>query len=1616
MLSLLVGAVAVLVFGTAAPRLRFIVVTEHGFRVDETSLTPLPSGATALNASRLIELAKRLHEADSERFSETETYTSVADFVAETSPASGEKLVIYCAVDALCVAGKESVEKIELELLPAKLSDERIRFSAFLGGIKQRTPSQTVLLLELTGRSPGLASGSVADEIRKQVEQEIDAAGISGLTVICANDKGERSWEYVAAAAAGAGTESADKASLPEGFRGTAFGHFIEQAFVEGKATTAAQLFATLEADVSQWVSGHFGETQTVWMKSPDPQDATKELLSSTKLAEAKKTDDQPPAQDVPDSKVPADADSKSADEKTQTAQSVDSAAEDDPVSRLKKLQARRDAIANQSVIAVLYPVEWLQLHISLLAAERFAMTRNREEFDAMHDDVLRSALKELERDAAERSPTPGQQAADDWIAVESSAEVSAEGAKLLQQTQRDFRVEPAKAPRELRDEILENRVLRRALVASVTKDLKGLSKSITLETNLERRASEIQERIFLIENLASRWPKEDQDVFPEQLATIKEVLSGQDIEWLAAATTPLDQLLDLRHQTLQLAAGKDPDVKRLRHDQWQKIAPELDEVLRTLHAAERWLCVGPEGKNLAEDRLAKARQTFDKLKQQLAASSRLAKIRDAQRFEIPFLIQYLAMRLEETSLPQAELSAAGNMAANAVEGSLTAGDFPVGQLEPVGFNRDHIEAMFQLTRDFSKPDSEVTESDEGHYRKLHEYVAGRLGDPNSVSASEVLQLLTIPHPDREKHLQLLTRQHVGVASRPSQASGRSGIWISFWSLRLVHAIEQTSSTESTADWQCWRDLVTAISESKTDVPARRVAMASLLRSRWIGAMQKLKSFHDSEEFVPENEILTILSKDVSRRVRATPLENRSLYSRIQQALPEEKASQDGVSIAVLNPDDEVSSDDFRVTIRVRVSDVAELFVTNQNDAIDLTNAKAGKDGNWFSVPVDASSETDVSLDLMLRKAPLAPTPLTIVAVDKHGAAVRRVTTRLMPPADNSWEIEVWQVKEGQPERQITLQQMQSENSLRLRLLPSTLDPMTQMDVPSQLKLRLRRTKGISKSVRIRAVHAGSTAVAWSLPEPLVFPDGETVVDIPYQSPAAPPAEGAAPITIQSAPEISRGLLFEITPDGLPEDLSRRVTSQISITPRLLGPEDVLLRPEPKYDPAEDVLVIPLVRAPYDDAAGLWPTKLPADVELSPKLQQCLMLPEARFTTPTLNADGYTFRSPFRSSEIRKILSKDGLEFGVSVAGVPHGWWWTLVDGVPRLLEGDRAQVRTFLSVDNAAEVKLAATAPNLLLGENWDKAKLTARVFIHGGQFDEGWKLQLYFLRQGTEDRLLVRDTPFEVRNRRVETVRITAGANGVWQFSTATEPYVVSAFTLGQKPVQDGTYDLNAELARSGAPEAPITSGVRFTLDKTGPTLSAENVKLSQSPTDIDGELKGTIQVIDQESEVIAVQVWLNPEMKVPLLITPGKQVKAEFTLDSSHGFPMLPPDTGKDEKKTAMLSIEAKNQAGGTTLILKSVTFFRPGKPAPMVMVPGTIVVNLKAGDKYDVSVTGKDDSGKAVMRQAPGSEGVAMFELPPGNYTVKWKPKIGSVSGKQEVRLKSNETVTTDPDKK
>ncbi len=727
LLTSLIAAIAFLILRPGVPPLHFVVVSEHGFESDSTALTPMSTGATAFNAKRLEELASRFERQQPQRVSKSETHKSIAEFVSGKSVSTGESLIIYVGAEAWCVWDKDHPDETFVELLPASPAKQPIRFSEVLQNIQKRNSAQTVLLLEVSGRHSGLASGAIADDVPAQIRREVERAKISGLTVICACKEGERTWEYYSDdngtyTVAPVGTEPnatslKQKSSLPQ-FEGTAFGYFICQALEEGKAGSAAELYETLKSEVQPWVAGHFGENQTVWMVSADVKWTRQELLKRARVQ--KEPLSGPPlasAVEVKDETgSSAVGDKVSAAGKPSTETQVD----ETPVFRLAKLRVRQKALADQTMAPVLYPGDWLRLEINFAGAERLAMNVDQDEFNSLHDNVLLRMLNDLERKTTVESASSERQALREWILPAEAVGVSQEDGRLLKKILADMSAEPAKALEvRLPDEFEERPELRRAVVTTFLKDLKDLSESIA-DKPVAERSRLILRQIHLAQNLSSRWP---QKVLPESIAAIREVLHGSDEVWLANVLKPLVRLIELRQQALLLAVGYGAEGRMLRRVPWTQGNKDIELVLKELHAAERWLSVGPDGVMLAEDRLMQAKQQLARLKEQAEVSERIASIKDAQLFEIPYLIQYFSLRLDDTPLLEQDRNTVKSLTDPA-----KAADFPIRLLKPAGLTWRHIEAMFALTRDFSE--SEVTEADQSHYLFLKKDISERSEGP----------------------------------------------------------------------------------------------------------------------------------------------------------------------------------------------------------------------------------------------------------------------------------------------------------------------------------------------------------------------------------------------------------------------------------------------------------------------------------------------------------------------------------------------------------------------------------------------------------------------------------------------------------------------------------------------------------------------------------------------------------------------------------------------------------------------------------------------------------------------------------------------------------------------
>ena len=1582
LLFLLVAFLLLPLILPSVPPVQFLVVSERSFVSDKTHLTQLPPGSTAVNASRLLDVAERLHEYEPLQVGKPVKPSSIAELIQSASGSEDKSLIIYLTAEASFLLTDSNDMKVGVQFLSADPAKDPVPLANLLSTLSKRKSMRTLLILELTGRNPGLASGVLADDFRERIENELRAENIPGLTVIGAFGKDERSWEYFKDAPVAVTNDSgadAPKAAaadfiFPE-FDGTVFGHFLFRAFEEGKAENASSIHAFLNRQVQDWVKSHYGCTQTVWIVSGSKDAEYSKLITGIKLPQA--------AQKLGD-KVATVVTSESESEKskgddsktdgiagTSKAGSEASLIDDRPVALMKPLIAVRDRLIDGPA-PVRFPAEWLRLQVNMMAAERFAMNGNEAEFRKIHDEVLKKILNRL--DNPKNAATSEQRRLieiEEWLTLSNDGEVA-----LGQLRQMLTELKDTGKLTALPKELLSPGAARRAFAIELIRELENSALGIDAISESDR-GKEIQPLAKLVEGLDNKWSLKE---FPESMATVKNVLQGSEQDPNALRLKPLVRLLKLRQNALQLAAGYGSDKRLLRQATWKKadVAERLDEILIDLNSAERWLCIGPDAVRLAEDRLDEAEKAMNSLLSKVTEHEGLLQVQDAQTTELPFLIEYLALLQESNSLPDTELKAAGRMAESAQAGHMQLNEFPPGQLGPIGFDRDHLAALLALTRDFSAGD-QVSQSDKEHLNRLRKFVSDRVHQ--AVSATERLQLLNIPQfTDRPQLLKSLQMEPAGGNVVTEEKSSHSGIWLSFWSLRLVQAV---LGQPQKADWTKWSTLVTAIDEGKTsDIPRLRAEMASDLQLRWKDAVGELSSGSDTEIFVSEKEILDLLSTEVLRRTQTSA--NPNLFSSISQTVGADVLNRSTTSLVVLSPE-ATPSPDGSFDVPLKVQSVSRLYVLD--DSFTLLNPEMKSHHQWSFLPVsttEGAEPTEVILKLKTNRILSSPTPITLIAVNQQGAAVVSEQVTVQPSSDNEWEIEVVQVEEGKTtERSITLPDGKIRSERFLPLLPSTWDDEKKAHSFVLLKIRLKRVTGVANKIRVQLRPVDQQKAAWANVE-LTFPEGESQVIVPLTplSNAAPGAPAVVPSAAAATTEIdiSDGIVFEVTPLDLPQ----QVTTSLTLYPRLHAPEHIFEIPEPEYNHDTSVLTVRLDRRAFDNSTVIWPTQFPGKISLNPSLR--MYFKSGSLITPT--ADAFTFELQFQP-EIEKRFANSNFEFGISLAGIPHAWWWQLTDGPkPNTVKG----VRSFLAVENDKEVIPVTEVPALLLGKDWRTAKLRSTVFLHEVPFDREQTLFLNVNSTGSNVSTPARDRPFQVKGRFMEIVKAAAGESGIWKISTLTEPYGIPSFEPSPLGLTNGNYKLLARLETFDRTREPIESAVPFTLDDSPPLLTGNDIELKSSSTLVTGTMMGQITVRDPESMVTRIRVGLKEDLMQELKFTPDGNVVEDFELDASQGFPKLEQKETKTEDYGTLI-VEVFNAAGIPNKQTKQIKFHLPGKAVAMKAEPkppGSIKVTFSSSAEFTVTVSGPD----GYMDEKTGPSPVVLDNVPVGKCSVKWKPKLGT----------------------
>ncbi len=1585
------------------PPFRFVSMVASDHVLDPSGLPVFLTSAASSSDRMLKTVFEKLNELNDHHVMKPRTASSLTKLKEVVRP--GETLLLYCGLETVVRCNDDAVF---VQLLGSGNPSE-IPFSDLLETLEGIKPARVVLLMDLVRRESGLANGRLGDDVLHLIEVAVEEASINDLVVICSSGFGERSWEYFES------SEPSDVANVapPAGdgrprnndwdsdiFSGTVFGHFVRQAFIDGRTTDVDEFHKYLREQVATWVETNYGEKQSVMLFPQEPRILGDRLLVNVEW---------PSASDLADSEArveTAAGDSESIDaskSSEQIAETDKPDAEETPTAKLDKLHMVRRRLQEAGEAVAATPAEWMEFNAALLAAEMAILHDDLAAYATMHD----LAQENIDRIADHKNslqPTGTEADLSEWIlASVANPEIEAASAEMFELAfQDDVSGEKlSRLPRELRSSGPE----RGAFVRRFVDHLRQVADST--------RPEDIQKQIAVcarfIQELPERgWPMQD---WPNELLTIAEVLvADDDAVWQAQALEPLLSLIELRKQVLDAATGKLDNGASMRRHVWHQIRDDVLRLLTGLTAAERWLTLGPPGLKKAQSTLDKVASEWGGTVGQIHQEQQLVAIRDRQRTDLPILVQFLAQQQEEVPLRKGELQDAIALA-EASESEIRS-HFPHGLLGQPNMHSKDIDAMFALTRDLTENEDAVTPHDLVHQKCLIDYVLGRRGRSELLSVSERRRLFALPtfglsseevETSRGIPVGALTDKGGGPPAAAGQLK-RTGLWVSFWSIRLLEAI---SGVQQKDLWQEWKLLVKSLAENEQDrqkLAQARSQLASLLQTAWYKQHVSLANSSGPTIFVDNDEVRKVLAADVAQR-HAAGGKHQGAYKEIHDALKLEVTDRLGKVEASPPSHSEATFND-KNDAEISVDTEGADFLYVSTGAIQLQrDGVLDEENDWYRI--DSPSATE-QLIFHSRADVTAPVEVYLAFTNEHHVVFRKQRVVLHPDPDNQWAVEFLAVNEEKRTKQELIEG-------RLELVPTTRNPKDGKDIPLSYIVRLVQLGGVATRVRVQAFDSKGVTF-WETGQILDLDPQTKSVEVPLR-----PAVTATPPPISKAPakdfDVLHGFRLEITPEGLKDPTTKR----INIQPVLLSAEKLVRRPEPTFD-GSGKLTIRIARQSTAAFGGLPPVKIPAEVHFSPALAE--LLGPGNDLTPIPNVAAgeegnvltYTFRNEivqaFRDDDF--VQDDNDLEFSVSVAGIPYAWHWRLYENdAPELLLDDEPTVRVELNQTNRKDVVPVADSPTYLFGENWKDVRLDVRAHIHGGQFDHRdhqWQLDIKRLNEGmsnTSRPMSILSEPIKLGSHHHETIRIASGKNHVWNFSTHTELHGPGDLSIIQIGNVAGRYKLIGQLKRIDS-DKTIEHETQLVFDDTPPVVTVEVDPGSANSHSVLKPLQGRIVAKDPESEIAGIRAGFSVEDLVDV------NLAGEFEFSAAMLPKILP--SKEDQQVPHKLYVEVTNHAGLTETIPVRITFLRKASTmakASDAVKNGKVIFEWNTAMSYTVTLR---NSKGAVQDEVEGTRRVEFSDVPPGRYTISWVRDGSTGNGKKTFNVKSKETKIVDRVKK
>lgn len=1584
----LIAAILVPILLPKEPAVQFISLTDSNQQIHSAGIPVTYGSSPSVTQKQLEAPLQALHELNPSQVNSPVFDNKLLGLKGCVKP--GEKLVLYCGLEPF-VEIETSTQKAVLKLRDVEGASST--FHEMLQLLKNSQASQILLLVDPVIRSPGIIDGDDRSDLVPMIQEAIEDASLKNLVVICACDRQQLSWPYIPKQGSTPPPSEVPNGSAPNRperfgyFRGTAFGHFFREAILSSACGSADELFQYLTDNMTPWVEETYGQPQTVLLLAARRTASERELLARVQWPAAADFESTAAQKSKKTQEPPEDALSDSVESKDQQ-QSLRKT----PDQLAAEMRSRWKGLRSLEQVAAAAPALSLELSAIILAAESALRQGDEAKFNGLFSkagkafDEIEGKLRKVAsfRNGTELSP---------WLTVAPPAELRLPVDSFIDTL---AEANDEQSPRLFPRELGRPGSARQQFAEWLFDDLQKLAEVIDAKSSEEKNKLISLRSVFLQKLNGIGWPKED---WPEHFFTIEAILSNGDSEWHAQALRPLTRLLHLRRNALRIATGQmrasggaegteseDPEATQLvRRGVWLGGADKTRSVLDSLLAAERWLAVGPSGYRMAMKSLRKAETDLDSVRDLLHSGQQLVSIRDQQLTELPHQIQFMAQQMEQVPLSDNELLSAEKMADAILSGDGKVQQaFPAALLKPTAIGSREIEAMFALTRSYlSEP---AKSEDKAHQQSIDSYLNSQVtAATSSLSRQSLLQIpmLIDRHDDILSGLSSVTAESIDQRQN-------SGIWLAFWSTRLLEAF---TGVQQTSIWNQWKDLITATRTGSAEArQAARLQLVRSLQAGWKQAYSELAGRPESALYVPDEDSVRLIGADLLQRAKVDR-KNRIFFKRQAARI---------ANLSFATPNSSLSCADLialdeenRALLKVSAEGAKFLYISRTE--LEVQSPSVALEEDWYRLDAKATNEVLFHSSGGMR----APVNVVIAAIDDVGHLLEQKEVTIAPNGRTSWQVAFLNT-DG-------TEQLLRERDLELS--PSTRDSKApEKDQPTPLSVQITQRDGVAKKIEVQCLGADDQPF-WPSPQQLVLGEDNSVrlpLSPASNDPATPAGTGSLTINVTD------GMRFEITP----VDVIGAETTSIPVVPKLALPRKFATRPEPTYDPIRQELSFRLERANNSGIATR--QKVPVRIDFSPALGLLRKSSGSPTSIPNLSDQGQTFRYEFEN-RIRQSFSvnpqspeQSELEFSVSVAGIPQAWRWKLTENGVRSMSNDQIFIRSELEVANPTEAAPIAGQSKIIIGENWKQAKLNANVFLHGGDFSgeqDPWKLDLRVEDTVSRQQVSVLTNPINVSRRWNQTVSVSPGENGTWNFSTDSQPYGIRDLNLQTFGLQAGRFDLIAVLSQRNDRSRTINHRTPFVYDGSAPVISVDDIK-TPGTVSVSQDLTGSIAASDRESNVVGIRVGMSEDKLRPVDIEFGASTGGEFTIRvAEKSFPQI-TRTDQTEYAVADLIVEVTNGAGLKKTIRKSLKFEAAALPMKVVekgpAKPGKVVFVWPTKTKYTVTLTGPDGG----PQKAVGEGSVEFANLPPGKYRLKWDAGFGPRDHSGSITVQSGKTTTVE----